>query len=175
MANYKSIAVVGKAIVKILAESSHNEFPNAEFKLIQTADLTKVKRHSKEGASICLYHIGINPVWRNVLPSLDPTGNRALPPIPLNLRFLVTPWAGDPEKQYRLIGWIIHVLGNTPVLPATFLNEIASNEIVFSSDETVGLVIDPFSPPNLDTMIQDMKQPNALLSVAYVASLAIGE
>jgi len=175
MANYKSIAVVGQAIVKLLADNSRHEFPDAKFKLIQPADLVTNKRYPKEGASVCLYHVDFNSEWRNAPPIHDPIGRSVHPPIPLKLGFLITPWSIDAERQMHLLGWSLRTLQNTPIMSATFLNGVASNEAVFSSDETVKLVYEPQTLSELSVVFQNLKHPNVLSSVTYIASLVIGE
>ena len=75
----------------------------------------------------------------------------------------------------RLLGWSLHILQNTPIMSATFLNGIVSNEAVFSSDETVKLVYEPQSLSELSIVFQNLKHPNVLSSVTYIASLVIGE
>jgi hypothetical protein len=174
MANYKSIAVVGQAIVKILTDSSRNEFPDAKFKMIQTTDLASNKGHPKEGVSVCLYYVNFNSELRTS-PTRDPIGRPVHPPIPLRLSFLITPWSVAAERQARLLGWILHTMQNTPILSATFLNGIVSNEIMFSSDETVKLVYNPLSLSDLSLLLQNLKHPNVLSSVIYCASLVLGE
>jgi len=176
MANHKAIAIVGRAIVNLLTDASRNEFPEAEFKLLQTADFANVERHPKEGASICLYQVEINNVLHDgVLPGLAPAGELSVSPISLKLRFLITPWASDPEKQYRVLGWIIQVLNDTPILSATLLNQIAPDEVIFSPDETVKLVFEPLSMPDISILLQNLQQSAVLPSLAYSASLVLGE
>lgn len=175
MANYKSIAVVGQAIVGILKDSSRNEFPDAKFQLIQAADLVTNKRHPREGVSVCLYHVNLNSEWRNAPPLHDPIGRAVHPPIPLKLGFLITPWSMDAERQSRLLGWILRILQNAPILSAVFLNGVASTEVVFSPDETVQRVYDPQPLSKLSVVFQHLKHPNVLSSVTYSASLVIGE
>src|SRR6266496_4610312 len=176
MANHKAIASVGGAIVNLLKDASRNEFPEAEFKLIQTADFANVERHPKEGASVCLYQVEVSSVLRDgALPGLAPGGEVSVSPISLKLKFLITPWASDPQKQYYLLGWIVKVLHDTPILPATLLNQIALDEVTFSPDETVKLVFEPLSLPDISTLLQNLQQPGILPSVGYSASLILGE
>ena len=173
MANYKSIAVVGQAIVRVLADSSRNEFPDAEFTFVKPADLTPGKRHPKEGASVCLYHAGIGSEQRNAPPGRSSVRGLLHPEILLTLRFLIIPWGTDAERQTRIMGWIIRTLENTPRLSAAFLNGIVSNEVVFSSEDTVDLVYDPLTLTDLALLIQALRLPNVLSSLTYRAALLL--
>lgn len=175
MATYKAIAAVGQAIVNLLKDAAGTEFPDAEFKLYQAADFASKRQHL-EGASVCLYHIEFPNIIRNTPPGRIPGGSSqvpAMPAMPLNVKFLITPWVSNPEKQYRLLGWILCVLNNNPILTASLLNRIAPNETIFSQDENVKLVIEPVSPADLSMTAQNLKQPEALSSIVYRASIEL--
>ncbi|SRR6266498_911562 len=176
MANYKAIAVVGRAIINLLIGASRNEFPEAEFKLLQAADFTRVEQFIKEGVSICLYQLDINSVPSNndVLSTSGPGRERSTPPISLKLSFLITSWDSDLEKRYHLLGLTIQVLHENPILPATLLNQITPNEVIFSPDETVKLVFEPLPLSDLSALLQTLEQPGMLPSVSYSAYLNIG-
>jgi hypothetical protein len=172
MASYKAIAAFGQVVVKFLENSTRNEFPNAEFKLLKVSDFSSANGQPKIGASVCLYHVEQNPGLRN-LPSQEPNPMFVPLTTPLKLSFLITPWAEDLEVQSRLLGWIISALDNHPVFPAASLNEVIPNEAVFSESETVKIVFEPISLPDLTTLARILKQPNVLFSIAYSVSLAI--
>jgi hypothetical protein len=172
MATHPAIAAVGRAMVNLLKDASRNEFPAAEFRLIQAADFA-ANRHPREGASICLVQVEINNTLRNTPPG---PGRRIVrPPVSLQLRFLVTPWAATPEKQQRLLGWMIRTLNDTPILTAALLNQMAPNEVIFSPAETVELVFDPLSLSDQSILFQNLKQPGVLPSLTYRAALVLGE
>jgi hypothetical protein len=172
MASYKAIAAIGQVVVKFLENSSRNEFPNAEFKLLKVSDFSSAKGQPKIGASVCLYHVEQNPALRN-LPSQEPNPMFVPLTTPLKLSFLITPWAEDLEMQSGLLGWIISALDNHPVFPAASLNEVIPNEAVFSDSETVRLAFEPISLPDLKRLARILKHPNVLFSIAYSVSLAI--
>jgi len=174
-ANAKAIVAVGQAIVNILRDRLRYEFTEAEFKLFQTADFARVDQHPNEGVSVCLYQVEIDPTLRDGgFGDETPVQFRGLLPISLRLRFLITPWARDPEKQYLLLGWIIDVLHDYPILSATLLNQIDPDEDVFSPDATVRLVFEPLALPDVSALLQGLQRPAVLPSLAYTASLEIG-
>ena len=172
MASYKAISVIGQGVIKFLKDSSLNEFPNAEFKLLQVSDFSKAKRRPKIGVSVCLYHVEKDSLLSN-LPSQERDVMSVSTSTQLKSSLLLTPWAEDPEMQYRLLGWLTSVIENHPVFPATFLNEIIPNEVVFSPSETVRLVFETISLPDLTRLARILKHPNVLFSIGYSVSLAI--
>ena len=122
-----------------------------------------------------MYQVEIDPTLRDgAFGDETPVRFRGLLPVSLRLRFLITPWARDPEKQYLLLGWIIDVLHDNPILPFTLLNQIDPDEDVFSPDATVRLVFDPLSLPDVSALLQVLQQPAVLPSLAYSASLEFG-
>ena len=174
-ANYKAIAAVGQAIVNILREASRNEFPEAELKLFQTTDFARVDQHPNEGVSVCLFQVELDPTLRDS-PFQDETPDnfRSAYPIALRLRFLITPWARDPQQQYLLLGWILDVLHGTPILRSTLLNQIDPDEDVFPPDLTVRLILEPLSLSDVSSLLESLQQPAMLPSLAYTASLELG-
>ena len=83
MATYHGIAAVGQSILSLLAEGSPRpEFEGAEFKLYRSQDF---KSPMKEGVSLYLYRITVNPSVRNVPPRLGPDGRYYRPSLPVDL------------------------------------------------------------------------------------------
>ena len=172
MANYKAIAAVGQAIVNLLTDASRLEFPQAKFKLFQASDFTtQGEPPTPEGATIYLYRLGVNAARRSLPPRWDADGKRYRPSLPLDLYFLVTIWAGSAEKQYRLLGWVMRVLEDTPILPATLLNELEQNGGIF--DGNIELFYDPLTLADMSVIWENLKQVKVLPSITYVARMVL--
>jgi hypothetical protein len=172
MANYRAIAAVGQAIVNLLKDASRVEFPQAKFKLFQASDFTDGNElPTPEGATIYLYRVGNNAARRSLPPRRDSDGKRYRPSLPLDLFFLVTIWAGDAEKQYRLLGWVMRVLEDTPILPAALLNDLEQNGDIF--DGNVELFLDPITLADMSVLWENLKQVRVLPSITYVARMVL--
>jgi hypothetical protein len=143
--------------------------------LFQTTDLATVDQQHNEGVGVCLYQVEIDPTLRHdPFQAETPDEFRSALPISLRLRFLITPWARDPEKQYLLLGWILDVLQGTPILRSTLLNQIDPDEDVFPPDLTVRLILEPLSLSDVSSLLESLQQPAVLPSLAYTASLEFG-
>lgn len=170
MATLHAIAVTSRGILGLLeAAVSRAEFPNATFKLLRAADYAD---GIDEGITLYLYRVAMNVTRRNLPPRVLPDGRRLRPPLPVDLYYMLTPWARDAEKQHDLLGWAMRVLEDTPILPANYLNQFRAN--TFNPNETVELVADPLSVSDTNSIWNGFK-PNQYPSVAYVARLILLE
>jgi len=141
MATYQAIAAIGEAILGLLeAARPKPEFANAQFALYQS---TNFQNPMEEGISLYLYRVATNTTRRNLPPHIGPDGRRYRPPLPLDLHYLLTPWARTAAKQQRLLGWSMRALEDTPILPAGLLNHYGTEPETFFPHETVELVCEP--------------------------------
>jgi hypothetical protein len=170
MASYLAIAAVGKAIENLLTNASRDRFSEAHFSVFQASDFTESNKIPKpEGATIYLYRVTVNPSRRNMPVRQDRDNKRYRPSLPVDLHFLITTWAGDADEQYRLMGWVMRVLEDTPILPATLLNELVQEGSVFEDGESVELIFDPLSLQDMSTLWENLKQVKVLPSITYIA------
>lgn len=170
MANYYAIAAVSAALREMLADARPQpEFSAAQIELLQVPDFQKPKPMD-EGISIVLYRVTVSAAPRNLYPRLDPDGRRRLPPLPVDLHFMFTPWGRSAAKQQRLLGWLLRTLEDTPTLNAELLNHYGGPETIFDETESVTMIFEPLSLQDL-TNVWDILKPNAQLSVAYVARM----
>jgi hypothetical protein len=130
---------------------------------------TNLQSPMSEGVSLYLYRVTVS-ANRNLPARTGRDGRRYGPPLPLDLHYLVIPWAGDAIKQQRLLGFAARVLENTPILPAGVLNQHGPEPDVFRPDETVELVYELVSMQDLSEVwkvAQTKEQPAA----TYVARM----
>lgn len=179
MASYKAIAAVGQTIVEIL-NAAHQaekltrpgtwELTDATFALFEAADFAKAseKLPNKKGASVYLYRVGVNANTRNLPPRKGDAGKSFYPSLPLDLYFLVTPWADIAETQYHVLGWVMRTLENIHHMPAVLLNESMNNENVFFPEESVELIFDPLPLSDMSILWENLKTEKTLPSVTYV-------
>jgi hypothetical protein len=90
--------------------------------------------------------------------------------LPLDLHYLLTAWAADPEKQQRLLGWSMRTLEDTPILPSAILNRYIDKPDTFRCDEAVEFICDPLSLQDLVSLWDKLK-PKYQTSVTYVACM----
>jgi hypothetical protein len=171
MASYHAIAAVGQAILGLLDDACpRDEFPAAQFALFQAADFQNPQL--KEGISLYLYRVIVNGTQRNRPARVGPDGRRYRPSLPLDLHYLLTPWAGTAVRQQRMLGWCMRLLEDMAILPAGLLNHPGPEPDTFLASETVELVCEPISLQDMANIWEAFK--NSLqLSAAYVARLVL--
>src|SRR2546423_3343468 len=146
MAEYPAIAAMSQAVLGLLeTAAAGTEFDSATFAHYQAGDFQSPMR---DGVSLYLYRITVS-ANRNLPPRIGRDGTRTRPPIPLDIHFLVTAWAGDAIRQQRMLGFAVRTLEDTPILPAGVLNRHGPEPDVFRPEETVELVYENVS-------VQDM-------------------
>lgn len=173
MASVNGIAATTRAILGVLEESCpRDRFPaTLSFAAIHPVAYSDTKTPA-DGLTLCLYRVAPSIVRRNLPPRLTPEGTRMKPSLPLDLYYLLTPWAGNPETQQRLLGWALRQLEDTPVLVPAQLNRYLGEADVFREDEAVELIADPLSLPDL-TSLWDKLKPQFQLSMTYVARMVL--
>ena len=93
--------------------------------------------------------------------------------LPLDLYFMVTPWASNAEKQLRLLGWVMRVIEDTPILPSTLLNELEQNGTIFADGESVELFYEPLNITDMSVLWENLKQVKVMPSATYVARMVL--
>lgn len=92
------------------------------------------------GISVYLHQVSPAAAPPNLSP---PQRAGALPPVAVELHYLLTAWGDTPAVQQRLLGWCLRSLHDVPVLVASALNIAGGDAEIFHPDETVELVWEP--------------------------------
>jgi Pvc16 N-terminal domain len=168
MATFQAIAIAGQALIGLFEDACpRSEFPNAQFELYRADDFTAPM---DEGISLYLYRVAMNAQRRNLPPKSLPDGRRLKPGLPVDLYYMLTPWAKTAAQQHRLLGWAMRVLEDMPSLPAAFLNRYSAEPETFHPTETLEIVNEPLTVNDVNNIWNGFK-PNMYPSVAYVARL----
>lgn len=172
MASYHAIAAISDAIRRLLENACpRSAFPDARFEIFQPSDF---KEGLTEGISVYLYRVAINTTNRNQQPRYGPDGKKYLPPLPIDLFYLVSAWAATTYQQQLLLGWAMRALADTTGIPAGFLNQDVPVQDTFQPNEVVELVMDVVPPGdmhNLWDVFRVNQDRSQQLSVPYVARL----
>jgi hypothetical protein len=167
MASYRAITAIGQAVLGILERACPRpEFAGAQFELYQASDFMNPEPKVKEGVSLYLYRVATNGP-RNLPNRVAPDGTLYLPPLSVDLYYLVTPWAKTPERQQLLLGWAMRVMEDSRVIPSGLLNDQAVGSGIFGPNEDVEFVSDPISLQDLYD-VWDSFKPVMQLSAAFV-------
>jgi hypothetical protein len=170
MASYPAIAAVGQAIVGLLtAAAPGTEFATSSFARASSADLQKAPAEQPV-AYAYLYRVAVNTGRRNLPSRRDPDGRLRLPPVPVDLHYLLIASAKVPVTQHRLLGWCLRVIQDTPTLNAGFLNQVGPETDVFRPDETVELIWETLSRQEMADA-WEVAKANQQPAVSYVARI----
>jgi hypothetical protein len=170
MANWRAISCVGRAVLGLIEDHYPTaELTSPEFRLVHPASFEKPQ---SEGFSLCLYRVGINGSLRMLPPRRDASGRRFSPSLPVDLQFLLTPWAEDAERQMRLLGWTMRFLEDIPILAASVLNSYAAEPDTFRPEEAVELVFDPLALADY-LALWDKLKPKLENSLTYGARMLL--
>jgi hypothetical protein len=169
MASSYAIAAVGKTILSLLSAAVPKpDFAGATFELYQSKDL---QNPMKEGVSLYLHRVITASTVRNLPPRVDLNGIRYKPSLPLDLHYLLIPWAVDAFKQQRLLGWAMRTLEDTPVLNSSLLNQYGPESDTFGENEAVDLLLETLTILEVGAIWDTGKhqmQPSAMYVVRQV-------
>jgi hypothetical protein len=171
MANYRAIAATSTALAGMIRD----HYPRGEFgagleiQLYQTRDF---EQPMQDGFSIYLYRVAVNGAMRNLTLRRMPDGRRFRPSLPLDLHYMITPWAQDVERQHRMLGWVMRMLEDTGVLSAGHLNHYLPETDTFTPNEGVEIICDPLSLSDYLTL-WDRLRPRLPASATYALRMVL--
>ena len=171
MANYRAIAAISTALQGLIRD----RYPRDEFGagldilLYQTRDF---ESPMQDGFSIYLFRVAINGAVRNLTLRRSPDGRRFRPSLPLDLHFMVTPWAQDVERQHRMLGWVMRLMEDLGVLSAGHLNHYLPETDTFKPNEGVEIICDPLSLTDYLTL-WDRLRPRLPASATYALRMVL--
>lgn len=165
MAQWDAIFAVSEALRSVVEVArAGTPFPTASIVLFQTGDFAEPPA---EGVSIYLYRVAVNGSNRNQGHRRGPDGRRFRPSLPLDLHYLVTPWAKSPARQLELLGWVLRTLEDHPTLPTSLLNK---RDRCFLDGEVVDVVAQPLSPVEW-VAVWEFNKAQMRPSMTYVARM----
>lgn len=167
MADFAALAATGKSIVRLLDAAFQDQEPvdgkKTRAKLVRTEDFDNPTGSiALPALTIFFYRADFN---RTMRASWSAIGNQdGLAHLPVDLYFLITPWAENAEDALRILGKAMQALETTPVLSGPLLDPSAQ----WAPNESVQLMLGEISTEEVmrtfDSLPTDYR-----LSVPYVA------
>lgn len=173
MANLNSISATGKSIERLLtAAFSEPPIPvsgkTTKAFLIRTEDFDQSSNSTiilRPALSIFLYRVDFNKSMRAAWAGV--TYHDGMAHLPLDLHFLLTPWADNAESEHAILGRAMQCLDSTPILSGPLLHQ--SGE--WAPNEAIQLVMEEISTEavmrTFDSLPSDYR-----ISVPYIARVA---
>lgn len=170
MARSQAVAAVSATLLGLLRDA----YPRDEFGTSLLFELYQPKNFDdpmREGIAICLWRTAPNGNRRNYPNRTDRFGRTFRGSIPIDLYYLIVPFAEHAERQQRLLGWLIramHELG--PMVPA-HLNHYLAESDIFAEAESLDAIPEALSLTDYLTLWDRLKRlPPA---VTYVVRLLL--
>lgn len=177
MSNALAIATVTAALQRLLTSRVPADLPAALPAALSIADLTVTAQppdkargtNTNNQLNLFLYQATINPSWRNMdMPRQVRPGESALPPLPLDLSYLVTAYGRDNDDVvgHIVLGQAMRVLHDHPLLGADEIRLALPGNDLFVQIERVRITPQPMSPDEMSKLWTTF-QTNYRVSAAY--------
>lgn len=169
MADFQSLAAAGRSLERFLNHCFEQEEPvsgkNTRAVLVRSADLASSANVIPDFAvSIFLSRVDYNRTMRAAWSGVGSQDGRAH--LPLDLYFLLTPWADNADHELRILGKVLQSLETTPILKGPLLDPLAG----WTPQEALQISLADISTEDMmrtfDSLPVDYK-----LSVLYLARL----
>ncbi|MBX3628702.1 MAG: DUF4255 domain-containing protein [Nitrosomonas sp.] len=171
MANFNAIGAISAALAGLIKDN----YPRDDFGTALHVQLYQTRNFEspmEEGFSIYLYRVAINGSVRNTNYRRMPDGRRFKPSLPLDLHYMITPWAEDTERQHRMLGWVMRMFEDIGTLNSVYLNDYAAaTGNVFMDTESVDVICDPLALNDYLTIWDRLR--TLPLSITYVLRMVM--
>ncbi len=168
MANAQSVAATGKSIERMLdacfAGLRFSGSP-ARAALVRTDDFDRdaaLTSRPATGISIFLHRVDVNGTVRASWSAVSSQDGQVH--LPLDLHFLLTPWATNAEDEHHILGIAMQCLEERPILTGPLLDPSAG----WAPGEAVQLITEDLPSDALMRMF-DSLPTSFRLSVGYLA------
>jgi hypothetical protein len=161
-----AIAYLGDTLVKLLQDGLSGLVAPANI-LLSTPSEFKKFVPTQPSVTVFLYSAGIDAKMGTAPLRTPGSGATQRPPLPLELRFLITPWTQITREAYVITGAILALLYDHSVLT---LAELLGPDSTWTPDDTVELILES-SPVEDHYAIWDPADIPYRLSLAYLVRL----
>jgi hypothetical protein len=170
MANIHGIASAGESLVRYLnlCFARQQPVPTATTNavLVRTEDFDTVNSAVivAPALSVYLYRVDYNKTMRAAWAGVASQDGRSH--LPLDLHFLLTPWAENANYEYRILGRVLECLEDTPILSGPLLDSLGN----WSTQDALQICLESLSTEDVmrtfDSLPLDYK-----LSIPYVVRI----
>jgi hypothetical protein len=126
--------------------------------------------------NLFLYHMLPNAAWRNVAAGQGTSAAAVLPPLALNLYYLLSAYGQDDDDaepmSHRLLAAAMRAFHDHPVLEAGVIRDTPARKDVRPQSERVGITLQPLTLEEM-TKLWTMFQTPYRLSVTYEVSVVV--
>jgi hypothetical protein len=174
VAGYSAIAAAAKSLERLLTNRFAVDVPVNQPGAVTKAVLVSTDDFNVAGSNanrppvltIFLARVEVDHVMRAAWSAVGADDGRSH--LPLDLHFLITPWASNAEHEQRILGSAMRCLDETPVLSGPLLD--TTHNAGFEVDEALQVVPDDPEPDWLARM-WDTMDAHYRLSIPYIVRI----
>ena len=166
MATFRAVGATCEAVMAMLRQAWRPELfsdTTLQFAVYTTKDFAAPM---ETGVSLFLYRAAFNANQRTPAARPDAMGRPRRTQLPLDLHFLITPWAKQASLEEEILGWVMRTIEDAPILPAGLLNSYRAG--VFDAEETVEVLPGELSYEEM-FRVWDVLPQDFHISVPYTA------
>ena len=146
---------------------------------MQPVDRARPDGTTANQLNVFLYHMLPSPAWRNMeMPNRTRPGETAVPPLALNLYYLITAYGRDNDAQrpfsHQLLGRAMAVLLDHPLLGADEIKAALPGNDLWQQVERIRFTLQPLPQDELSKLWTGF-QTGFRLSMAYEATVVLIE
>lgn len=168
MSEYTAISEASRSLQNLLqATITHSTDPqlrNTRIDLRSPKEMLNGGNNASEGISLWLYRVTRNAELTNRPPRRITVNQFALPALPLNLYYLVTPVFDDPLSKQILLGRVLQVFHDHAILRGNDLTQ------PLQLDTELRVTLESLTLDELSQVWQALQDPYQL-SVTYLVQL----
>ncbi|MGY8871584.1 MAG: DUF4255 domain-containing protein [Pseudomonadales bacterium] len=145
---------------------------------ITTQPPSKARSGDDEQINIFLYGTQVNTAFNNApLPTMSRSGERAYPPLPLILKYLITAYGANDDdiSGQQLMGQLMSLLHDHPILGPTDIIGIMPDSNLHQQVERIRIIADGLSLDEMSKLWAGFQSAEYRLSVGYEVSLVLIE
>ena len=164
MSSFTVIGDLGETLIKLLEDDPWDGIdPNS----IPEITLKSPKEVAEEGTSsnkvsLFLYHIQVNPYLRNTEPPIINDTATILPPLAVDLFYMVTPYSDDKTDEKKILGKVMQIFHDNATLKGSMLQGGLTG-----TDEAFRLLLCTMDLENLARVWDAFQDVAYRLSVVY--------
>ncbi len=168
MGGHTSLAAVGRSLERVLSAAfAEPDFsvPGTRAVLARTEDFTStnlINAIPPPALSVFLYRVDFNKTMRAAWSAVGYHDGRSH--LPLDLHFLLTPWADNAQDEHAILGKTLELLERHPTLSGPMLHPLGQ----WQPHEAVQLVLEDV-PTEAVMRTFDSLPTDYKLSVPYIA------
>jgi Pvc16 N-terminal domain len=172
VAGYSAIAAAGKSLERLLTNRFAVDVPVSglvtKARLVRTDDfdLTDQSVIKPPVLTIFLVRVEVNRLMRAAWSGVAATDDRAR--LPLDLHYLLTPWAANAEHEQCILGSAMRCLEDTPILSGPLLD--MTHDPQWTTDDAIQITTGDFGPDGI-MRVWETLEAEFRLSVPYVARI----